>query len=101
MVETELKWQTRDEMEAPTNPLQALRESYCRSSKDMSESKFDAWVYGVVVGWDDKSYVELKVLHNWSDEMIAYQKLLHSNFNKCWNLFMGAKSDSPPSMKEE
>lgn len=31
----EVVWQTRDEMDKPTNPLQSLRESLTRTSKDM------------------------------------------------------------------
>lgn len=84
----EMIWQTRDEMENPTNALQSLLESYTRSSKDMSECKFDAWVYGIIVGWDDSSYKELSVKHNWSEEQINYNKLLHYNYCKSWELFI-------------
>jgi len=83
-----LIWQTRDEMEDPTNPLQALRESYCRSPKDMGERKFDAWVYGIIVGWPDDAYAELSVQHKWSAEQVKYNKLLHQNYCLTWNLFM-------------
>lgn len=82
-----VKWQSRDEMDAPTNPLQALYESFTRTSKDMGENKFDAWNYGVIIGWDD-AYKELAIKHNWSKEQVEYNKLLHENFNKAWNLFM-------------
>lgn len=84
----DIKWQSIDVV---TNPLQSLLESYTRSSKDMAESKFDAWVYGIIVGWDDLSYTELAVKHNWSKEQVEYNKLLHDNYNECWNLFMDKK----------
>ena len=82
-----MKWQSRDEMNLPTNPLQALCESFTRTSKDMGENKFDAWNYGIITGWND-AYDELAKKHNWSKEQVEYNKLLHENFNKAWNLFM-------------
>lgn len=87
------KWQSRDEMDAPTNPLQALHESFARSSKDMSENKFDAWLYGIILGWDD-AYEELAVKHNWSKEQVEYNKLLHKNYCKAWDLFMEVESQT-------
>lgn len=84
-----LEWQTRDEMASPTNPMQALHESFARSPKDMAESKFDAWIYGIICGWDsDEVYEELSKKHNWSKETCEYNKLLHQNYQKCWSLFM-------------
>jgi len=84
----ELKWQARADFKRPTNPLQALTKSYSTSSKDMGKSKFDAWIYGIVVGWDDDSYDELSVKHSWSKEDVEYNKLLHKNYRKSWTLFM-------------
>jgi hypothetical protein len=87
-MEIELKWQTRDEMDYPTNPLQALTESYTGTAKDMSENKFDAWNYGIIAGWDDASYSELSMKHNWSDKQVNLNKQLHENYKKAWSLFM-------------
>lgn len=86
--EDKLKWQTRDEMPAPTNALQELREILTRTSRSVSTDKMIACMYGIIVGWDDGSYDELKVLHNWTDEQIEHQKLLHENYKKAWGLFM-------------
>lgn len=78
-------WRVADD--GPTeNPLQALVLSICKSPKDFGEQKFDAYLYGVIVGWGDESYEELKVRHNWSEETVKYQKLLHQNYIKAWNL---------------
>ena len=88
MNDNDLKWQTRAEMDVPTNPLQALRESFTRTSKDMCEAKFDAWTYGVIVGYDDDSYRELSKRFEWSAIQIDYNKLLHENYNKAWSLFI-------------
>lgn len=88
MGNADLIWQTRDEVEWTINPMQSLVESYTLSSKDMGENKFDAWNYGIIAGWDDDAYSELSIKHNWSEKMVAYNKLLHQNFNSAWNLFM-------------
>lgn len=88
MENNELKWQTRDEMPIPTNPLQKMRETFAFTSRDCSEDKMIAFLYGIVMGWDDDSYTELKEKHNWSDEDIRLQKEWHNNYNKAWNLFM-------------
>ena len=88
-MEDQIIWQSRDEMPAgPTNALQALRESYTLSSRNMSESKFDAWIYGIIVGWDDASYRELQPKHGWTDDQVLYNKLLHENYKQAWIEFM-------------
>jgi hypothetical protein len=70
----------------PENPLQALVMSICGSPKDFAEHKFDAYLYGVIVGWDDEAYEAFKGQHGWTDEQIKYQKMLHQNIIKAWNL---------------
>jgi hypothetical protein len=90
---TELKWQTRDEMETPTNPLQRLHETFAFTSRDCSEDKMIAFMYGVVMGWDDASYAELQPKHNWSDKDVELQKMWHKNYQKAWELFMGAEAN--------
>lgn len=67
------------------NPLDALYDSYVYTSKDMGEDKFDAWNYGIIVGWDKSSYTELKIKYNWSDEDIADNRRLHLLFNETRN----------------
>lgn len=90
---TDLKWQTRDEMEIPTNPLQKLQEVFAFTSRDCSEDKMIAFIYGVVMGWDDDSYAEIKDKHNWTDKDIKLQKMWHKNYQKAWELFMCAKAN--------
>ena len=82
-------WKTADEG-YPENPLQSLTMVICGSSKDFSQSAFDAYLYGVCVGWDDNAYAELKKKHSWSDETAERQKALHQNFIKAWNLLTEA-----------
>lgn len=79
------EWRTADDG-SPVNPLQALVMSLCCSPKDFAEHKFDAYLYGIIVGWDDDVYETLKGQHGWSDNVIIYQKRLHQNFIHAWNL---------------
>lgn len=88
MKDKDLKWQTRDEMEVPTNPLQRMRETFAFASRDCAEDKMIAFLYGVVMGWDDESYDELKDKHKWTDEDVRMQKDWHKNYNKAWNLLV-------------
>lgn len=75
-------------MPIPTNPLQKMKETHVFTSRDCGEDKMIAFLYGIVVGWNDESYNELKEKHNWSDEDVRLQKKWHENYNKAWNLFM-------------
>lgn len=84
----DLKWQTGDEMPHPTNALQELCEILTRTSRDTGEDKMIACMYGIIVGWNDESYEELRLAHNWTDENIQHQKMLHENYKKAWALFM-------------
>lgn len=83
-----LIWQTRDEFPVTTNPLQKLNEIFAFTSRDCSEDKMIACMYGIISGWDDASYEELKLKHNWSDDDVKWQKLWHENYKKAWNAFM-------------
>lgn len=73
-MEKELKWQTRDDFPFTTNPLQRLQETLAFTSRDCSEDKMLSFMYGIILGWDDESYEELKLKHNWSDEDVIQQK---------------------------
>lgn len=88
MEDKKLIFQTRDQMPIPTNALQKLVEIFSFTSRDCSEDKMMACLYGIIAGWDDESYNKLKEKHKWSDEDIQMQKLWHQNYNKAWNLFM-------------
>lgn len=84
-IHLDCEWRVADDG-PPENPLQALVMSICGSSKDFSKDKFDAYLYGVIVGWEDSSYEQLKVELGWTDSQIKYQKSLHQNLIKAWNL---------------
>jgi hypothetical protein len=84
-IDKDVQWKTAEDG-YPDNPLQALTMALTSTSKDMSESKLDASLYGIIVGWDESSYKELKEKHGWSDRVVATQKLLHQNYIKAWQL---------------
>jgi len=91
---TEVKWQKRNKLtDSPTNPLQELREILTRTSRDTSEDKMIACMYGIIVGWDDASYKELRVKHGWTDSNIQRQKTWHENYKRAWNLFMNTHGE--------
>ena len=90
--EGKTSWQSRYEMGTPTNPLQELHEILTRQSRDMSEDRMIACIYGIIVGWDDASYEELKQRHNWTDDNIKWQKLWHKKYKKAWDLYMSQPS---------
>jgi hypothetical protein len=75
-------------MDIPTNPLQKLRETMCFTSRDVGEDKMIAFMYAIIVGWNDEAYEDLRKTHNWSDRDIALQKEWHLNYKKAWNLYM-------------
>ena len=64
------KYQTREEMSTPTNPLQRLSETLAFTARDCGEDKMIAFMYGIIMGWDDEAYAELRVQHNWTDKDI-------------------------------
>lgn len=63
------------------DPLDSIYTTIAFSSRDMSACKRDAWIYGIVLGWDE-SIKEIAEKHNWSEETIKRLKTLHDNFNK-------------------
>ena len=103
--ETQVEWQTRDEMLYPTNPLQRLNEVFGFTSRDCSEDKMIAFMYGIICGWDDDSYEELKEKHGWSNKEVELQKMWHENYKKAWNAFMALESKlqplAPEAVREE
>jgi hypothetical protein len=97
----EIIWQTRDEFEVPTNPLQKLQETLAFTSRDCSEDKMIAFMYGIIMGWDNKSYKELMVKHNRSLQDIKLQKMWHKNYKKAWNVYMEFLSQNKQAKKDE
>ncbi|MCB1178469.1 MAG: hypothetical protein KDK36_12865 [Leptospiraceae bacterium] len=51
-------------------------------SKDYSSTDKNAWEYGIIVGWDELSLIELADKFNWSPEQVELLKQLHRNFEE-------------------
>ena len=63
----------------PENPLQSVRDTICLDSKDYSLNHRDAWLYGIVVGWDD-SLDSIARYHDWSTDTVSRLKRLHTAY---------------------
>lgn len=77
------------------NPLDSLRDILAFSSRDWSESRDTAWIYGVVFGWDvdrddfddecdagEDAYPQLAERFGWPDAQVERLKRLHANFER-------------------
>jgi hypothetical protein len=70
--------------------LAKLRQHVAMSSADWSQSKSDAWIYGVIVGWDLKpeddpkfdgsAMPDIARRHNLTNEQVAELRRLHDEF---------------------
>lgn len=69
-----------------TDPYNDWRESLdCNiyfDSRDWSINRQDAWIYGIVVGWDREAIDELKQLHHWTDDAVACLAELRKQYIK-------------------
>ncbi len=70
----------------PENPFESLQNCIAFHSRDWARDKRDAWVYGVIVGWDDASLKELAFKHCWYDETVARLKRLHERYMQIYML---------------
>jgi hypothetical protein len=60
-------------------PIQSLRTCLPFDSRDWSVDKNDAWIYGIVCGWND-AIVDVAKVHGWADETVARLQRLHLAF---------------------
>jgi hypothetical protein len=63
-------------------PIESLRSCLAFSSRDWSNNHRDAWLYGVVFGWDENSIAELKAKHKWSSSEVERLNRLRKKFNE-------------------
>ena len=61
-------------------PLEALDCTLAFATKDWGVDKNDAWIYGIVAGWDDASLEEFSVMFGWTVETVEKLKKLHIAF---------------------
>ena len=61
-------------------PLEAIDCTLAFATKDWSVDKNDAWIYGIVAGWDDDSLKELSAKFRWTTATVEKLKKLHAAF---------------------
>jgi len=61
-------------------PLESIDCTLAFAAKDWSIDKNDAWIYGIIAGWDDDSLEELQDKFQWTDSTIVRLKKLHNAF---------------------
>lgn len=69
-------------MAATENPFDSLHNAITSSAKVYALTSHDAWIYGIIVGWDDSDFVQLQEMHKWSDTTVARLKRLHEKYVK-------------------
>lgn len=62
------------------NPLHALYACMSFPSRDWSENKQDAWMYGIVVGWPEAEAEIIEKQHKWDEQTMGRMKKLHEEF---------------------
>ena len=64
------------------NPFESLHATLVFCSRDWAVNEKDAWIWGIVVGWDwdDESMSKIRSQLGWSDETIARLTRLHKQF---------------------
>lgn len=83
------------------DPLQSLEDSLAFASNDWAGSRAGAWIYGIVLGWenpdepddDDPPWTELHERFGWDGDTIDRLKALHAAFTDLRNFTPGA--DAP------
>ena len=64
----------------PECPLKSLKGIIAFDSKDWGTNARDAWIYGIVLGWDEPAIKELADKHGWSPMAVDRLKRLHKKF---------------------
>ena len=59
-------------------PISALEAALAFHVRDWSLNSRDAFIYGVVCGWDEPSFKELKASIGWSDETVKRINYVHN-----------------------
>ena len=66
-------------MSAITNSKDSLETTMAFATKDWGSDKNDAWIYGIIMGWD-YAMPEIAKRFGWTDETVARLELLHNDF---------------------
>lgn len=59
------------------NCLESIERAIAFDVYDWSEDRRSAWIYGIILGWDEESIKELKGEFNWTDEDVERMNRYH------------------------
>jgi len=62
------------------DPLHNLYGHTAFPSRDFSVNEWDAWTFGVIVGWSDVELPDVRRRHKWNDARVALLKRLNADF---------------------
>jgi hypothetical protein len=62
------------------NPFTSLGNCMSFHSRDWGQDKRDAWMWGIICGWDERSMQECRSRFGWSDEDVARLRRLRQRF---------------------
>lgn len=65
---------------SPTDWRESLHNLLVFNARDWGASETDAWLWGVIVGWDGPSMKELATRHRWSEETVARLRSLRAAY---------------------
>lgn len=79
------------ELFGSTNPVDEIESLVAFTSRDMSEHKLEAWLYGIVLGWDTdpedladegatNAMDDVAKRHGWSHSKVERLRTLHANW---------------------
>ena len=69
-----------EKLKPTESPLESLSVTIPFSSKDWGKEKRDAWIYGIICGWDDNCFSEFEMKFGWNIETFERLKRLHEKF---------------------
>jgi hypothetical protein len=81
-------------MNKVTCPFESLKSAISFSSRDWAIDKRDAWIYGIIIGWngdyvikEEELYREFNNKFGWDRKEWNRLKHLHDKFTKYYNKF--------------
>ena len=63
------------------DPCESLHMAIVFHARDWAADRRDAWIWGIVVGWDDESLADIASRFGWDRNMVARLKRLRIRFS--------------------
>ena len=80
------------------NPFESIRATMSFSSRDWSANHRDAWLWGIVFGWDGDAMPEMVDKHGWNDHTVQRLKKLRQRYVEAERLDIESPAmTQPPS----